>query len=87
MALNELYPDRDVNKMRKDTKIYKIYHHLQTHKRGITTWQAFEKYRETRLSGRIFELENMYNVPIVRTKVTTKDGTTVTRYTIGEEAK
>lgn len=78
---------RNIEKMRRDTSIYRIYQHLLTHKRGITTWQAIERYKETRLSGRIYELEKHYGVPINRTQMVSKEGKRFVRYTLGEEDK
>ena len=48
----------------------KILNHLQTHKTGITSMEAFRKYGITRLSARISNLRDMdFNI---KTTIETK---------------
>ena len=45
------------------TQCEQVLHYLQTHKRGITAFKAFEKYGILRLSGRIYDLkESGYDI-------------------------
>ena len=63
----------------------KILHYLETHKRGITSVEAFEKLRITRLASRIHDLRQMgYPVSTFIVQTTNEDGRVVryARYTI-----
>lgn len=57
-----------------------IARHLDEHG-SITSWEAFEKYRITRLSGRIFELRQR-GLDIVTDMVYRKDGTRYAVYRV-----
>lgn len=61
-----------------------ILKHLKTHKKGITSKDAFERYGATRLSGVIFHLKRKgYNIVSTRENVPTRYGnTSITRYTL-----
>ena len=39
------------------TQKEQVLKYMQSHKRGISTWTAFERFGITRLSGRIYELK------------------------------
>lgn len=66
---------------KKITKTEKVLKHLQTHKRGITSMTAFERYNLTRLSSVIFELKKRgYDIITIREH--TKDGTSYGRYVL-----
>lgn len=59
----------------KRSKTQDILDYLQKHKSGITSMQAFEKFGETRLSGKIFNLrKNGYNIISEPKKVKTRYG-------------
>lgn len=61
-----------------DTQNQKILKYLQTHKRGITTLDAFTKLGITRLSGRIHELRRAgYDIETVDTMAKNRDGKVV----------
>ena len=67
------------------TQNKKIIHYLETHKRGITSFDAFKLFGITRLSGRIFEIRQMgYPVITSIVQTTNEDGNTVryARYTL-----
>lgn len=59
-----------------------ILKHLKTHKRGITSKDAIEKYGCTRLSGVIFSLKRKgHNIRSVRESVPTRYGSaSIARY-------
>lgn len=42
--------------MKKNTQTNDILNFMKTHKRGITSMDAFERFGATRLSGLIFQL-------------------------------
>lgn len=68
--------------MEKHTQQMDILHYLETHKRGITNAEAFEKFGVTRLGGQIYFLRKAGH-PIVTDsiKVKTRYGsTTIARY-------
>lgn len=68
--------------MSKQTQNRMVLEHLKKNGR-ITSWDAIQKYRVTRLSGRIFDLRRM-GYPI-RTQIgTTKDGGHYAIYTLDE---
>ena len=55
-----------------------ILKYLQSHRRGITSMDAFEKFRITRLSARIFDLRKMgYPVQTIREVKNDSDGQTI----------
>lgn len=71
----------------KDTQNKKILRYLETHKRGITSFEAFTKFGITRLSGRIFELRDKgYQINTSLIQTTNEDGNIVryARYTLGK---
>ena len=73
---------KSVNVMSQNKK---ILHYLDTHKRGITSMDAFTKFGITRLSGRIFDLRQMgYPVITSIVQTTNEDGNVVryARYTL-----
>lgn len=59
-----------------------ILRHLKSHKRGITSRDAIEKYGCTRLSGVIFQLKKKgYNISSEREYVATRYGhASIARY-------
>lgn len=61
-----------------------ILKHMQTHKRGITSKDAFEMYGCTRLSSIIFNLKRKgYRIASDRETVPTRYGnTSISRYTL-----
>ena len=62
-----------------ETKTAKVLNHLQ--KNGnITSWEAIQLYRATRLSAIIFNLRELYNIDSVWEENTNENGET-TRYT------
>lgn len=69
------------------TQNKKILRYLETHKRGITSFEAFAKFGITRLSGRIFELrESGYQIKTSLIQTKNEDGNNVryARYTLCE---
>ena len=59
-----------------------ILKHLQTEGK-ITSFEAFEKYRITRLSGRIYDLKDKgYDIA---TNLVTKKNTTYAEYSLNEK--
>ena len=62
-----------------------ILKYLQTHKKGITSKEAIEKFGATRLSSQIHALKQQgWNIISENVKVKTKYGTThVARYRMG----
>ena len=68
-----------------NTQNKKILRYLETHKRGITSMDAFEEFQITRLSARIFDLRKMgYPVRTFIVQTTNEDGNVVryARYTL-----
>lgn len=49
----------------KKTQIAEIRKYLETHKKGITSFEAIRNFGATRLSGIIYVLRNKYNMPII----------------------
>ena len=69
------------------TQCDKILKHMKTHKKGITTAQAYERYGCMRLSGRIFDLRRKgYSIKSEKIAVRDRDGETkyVAQYTLVE---
>lgn len=62
--------------MKKTTQKLAILNYLKTHKKGITSKEAFEKFGATRLSGIIFVLthKNGYKINAVYESVPTRYG-------------
>lgn len=59
----------------KKPQIEKVLNHLRKHKKGITSMEAFWKYRITRLSAKIFELrEKGYRIHTIMEDNTLSDG-------------
>lgn len=51
----------------RTSQVEKVLKHLRTHKKGITSMQAFWKYRITRLSAKIYELrEKGYQILTIK---------------------
>lgn len=65
--------------MKKDTKTRKILQHL-IDKGSISSLEAFELYRATRLSAIIFVLKNTYGIEIETVDMNAKDGTRYAQY-------
>lgn len=52
-----------------------ILKYMQTHKRGITAYKAFERFGILRLSGRIYDLkESGYDIVTDMIEVTNRNG-------------
>ena len=70
---------------KRATQIKKILHYLETHKRGITSFDAFTKFGITRLSGRIFDLREMGYPINTEWEQKEEDGVTIryARYVLG----
>ena len=66
------------------TKTMRILRHLITHKRGITSMEAFEKYNTTRLSAIIFDLRTRHSLAIDTVMVAGADGGLYARYVLKE---
>ena len=63
----------------QNTQENQILNHLKKHK-FITSWEAIQEYRITRLSARIYELrEKGFNI---MTKNITENGKTFAEYTL-----
>lgn len=55
-----------------------ILKYLQSHKRGVTSMDAFEKFHITRLSARVFDLRKMgYPIQTIREVKNDADGQTI----------
>lgn len=55
-----------------------VLRHLKTHKRGLTSMDAFMKYGITRLSGRIWDLrEQGYDIETISEVKKNEEGNTV----------
>ena len=73
--------------MKKNTQQSAVYRYMQTHKRGITSKEAFELFGCTRLSGVIKNLKNLgiKNIVSTREVVKTRYGNvSIARYTLEE---
>lgn len=68
--------------MSRQTQNKMVLEHLQKHGR-ITSWDAIQKYRVTRLSGRIFDLRHI-GYPIKTQTGHSKDGRHFAVYTMDE---
>lgn len=67
----------------KKTQTSEILNYLRKHKRGITSWEAFERFGATRLSAIIFALRKRgYRIASEDKVVRTRYGrnVTVSRY-------
>lgn len=74
------------NKKRKITQEDKVYKHLLENKKGITSIEAFSKYKITRLSAVIFNLrKDGYLIVSVR-ETNENTGTSYARYILKGEA-
>ena len=56
------------------SKKAKVLTYLRTHKKGITSMQAIEMFKATRLSAIIFELRKRYIITTVSEKGISEDG-------------
>lgn len=65
--------------MKKDTKTRRILQHL-IDKESISSMEAFELYRATRLSAIIFALKHSYGIEIETVEKNAKDGTRYAEY-------
>lgn len=70
---------KQVNNTKKPSQRQVVLKYLQTHKRGITSMQAFDLFKYTRLSGIIHDLRKQGH-DIETEKRYTKDGTMYGRY-------
>jgi len=69
------------------SKTIQVLKHLKTHKKGITSMDAFERYGATRLSSIIFELRKNYNIVSIMEEGTDRYGNYMryARYFLREE--
>lgn len=66
------------NSKKAKTQCTKILKHMRSHKRGITSMDAFSKYGITRLSGRIWDLrERGFDIETIMEVGKNDDGNTV----------
>ena len=56
------------------SKISKVLKYIQTHKKGITSMQAIDMFKATRLSAIIFELRKRYIITSVSEQGISEDG-------------
>lgn len=56
------------------SKKAKVLKYIQTHKRGITSMQAIDMFKATRLSAIIFELRKRYKIMSISEQGVTEDG-------------
>lgn len=68
--------------MKKDTKTRRVLQHLIDHN-SISSMEAFELYKATRLSAIIYCLKHNYNIEIETVDRTLKDGTRFAEYRLG----
>ena len=73
------------DKARKNTQTARILRHLITHKKGITSMTAFDRYGSTRLAIIISDLRHKYGVNVVTIREVSKEGQTYARYVLEEE--
>lgn len=66
---------------KKEAKIQKVKRHLQEHG-SITSWEAFSKYKYTRLASGIFDLRKTMNIETV---MHYKDGISYAEYVLVKE--
>lgn len=66
-------------KMDKTGYAYKVLSHM-LQKGSITSFEAFQEMRNTRLSATIFVLRNNYGIPIDTERVNPKNGKPYGRY-------
>lgn len=59
----------------KKTQTSEIKKYLETHKKGLTSYEAFELFGATRLSAIIYQLRHAYGMNII-----TEDKKVKTRY-------
>lgn len=69
-------------KIGKDKKTREILHYMATHKKGITSIDAFNRFYVTRLSSIIYNLRHTYNLEIVSNEERTDKGVRYVRYTL-----
>ena len=60
------------------SKKAKVLKYIQTHKKGITSMQAIDMFKATRLSAIIFELRKRYKIMSISEQGVTEDGYTYT---------
>ena len=68
------------------TQEKEILRYLQTHKKGLTNKEAFDKFGATRLGGVIYNIKKKgYDIRTINEKVRTRYGTSalVARYKMG----
>jgi hypothetical protein len=58
------------------SKKEKVLDYLKTHKRGITSMQAIDLFKATRLSAIIFELRKKHNIVTITEQGISEDGHT-----------
>lgn len=76
---------RIVRQIGADKKTAKVLRHMATHKKGITSLDAFDLFHATRLSSIIYNLRNTYGLTITSEDEMTEDGVRYARYKLGEE--
>lgn len=81
--ITEATTKKNVTKTKSKSQL--VLQHLKTHKRGITSMDAFEKYKATRLSSIIFNLRSR-GYDIVTIEERTETGTRYARYILKEGA-
>ena len=65
---------------RKHYKTEQILRHMLTHKRGITSWTAWEKYHTTRLAVIISNLRHIWGIDITTITESDDKGNLYARY-------
>lgn len=67
----------------------RVLEYLKSHKRGITSMQAFQLFGVTRISAIIFNLRKEYEIKSIRCEGKNRYGSTVyfDRYVLISEAK
>ena len=67
-----------MSKANRSSQNKKILRYLETHKRGITSMDAFERFQITRLSARIFDLRKVgHPIKTYIVQTTNEDGNVV----------
>ena len=69
-----------LEKIGNDKQTAQILRYMATHKKGITSIDAFQLFYATRLSGIVYNLRHTYNLEIITEEEVTKKGTRYARY-------
>lgn len=56
------------------SKQEKVLNYLKTHRKGITSMQAIDLFKATRLSAIIFELRKKYNIVTIKEQGISEEG-------------